>query len=59
MSSGKAFKDLGVSAPEEALAMAELTTKLAAIIANRKLTQARVPGSGSAPTASSLTPPRH
>lgn len=34
------FKDLGVSAPEEALAKAELTAKVAEIIAGRKLTQA-------------------
>jgi len=39
-SSGNVFKDLGVSAPEEALAKAELTARIAEIIAGRKLTQA-------------------
>lgn len=34
------FRDLGVSAPEEALAKAELTAKIAEIIRSRKLTQA-------------------
>ncbi len=40
VSSGNVFKDLGVSAPEEALAKAELTAKIAEIISSRKLTQA-------------------
>ncbi len=40
MSSGNVFKDLGVSAPEEALAKAELTVKIAEIITSRRLTQA-------------------
>jgi predicted XRE-type DNA-binding protein len=40
VSSGNVFKDLGVPAPEEALAKAELTAKIAEIIASRKLTQA-------------------
>ena len=39
-SSGNVFKDLGVAAPEEALAKAELVSRIAAIIANRDLTQA-------------------
>jgi predicted XRE-type DNA-binding protein len=39
MSSGNVFKDLGVSTPEESLAKAELTAKIAGIIASRKLTQ--------------------
>ncbi len=40
VSSGNVFKDLGASALEEALAKAELTAKVAEIIASRKLTQA-------------------
>ncbi len=40
VSSGNVFKDLSVSAPEEALAKAELAAKIAEIIASRKLTQA-------------------
>jgi len=44
MSSGNVFEDLGVSAPEEALAKAELTAKIAEIIASRKLTQAEAAG---------------
>ncbi len=40
VSSGNVFEDLGVSAPEEALAKAELTAKIAEIISRRKLTQA-------------------
>ena len=40
MSSGNVFKDLGVSAPKEALAKAELTAKIMEIIASRRLTQA-------------------
>ncbi len=39
-SSGNVFKDLGVSSPEEALAKAELTAKIAEIVASKKLTQA-------------------
>jgi predicted XRE-type DNA-binding protein len=40
MGSENVFKDLGVSAPEAALAKAELTARIAEIIAGRKLTQA-------------------
>lgn len=39
-SSGNVFKDIAVSSPEEALAKAELTAKIAEIIASKKLTQA-------------------
>jgi len=44
MSSGNVFEDLGVSAPEEALAKAELAAKIAGIIASQKLTQAEAAG---------------
>jgi len=40
VSSGNVFKDLGVSAPEEAQAKAELTAKIAEIIKTAGLTQA-------------------
>lgn len=40
VSTGNVFKDLGVRAPEEALAKAELTAQIAEIIASKKLTQA-------------------
>ena len=40
VSSGNVFADLGVDAPEEALAKAELTAKIAEIIEARGLTQA-------------------
>ena len=39
VSSGNVFADLGVDAPEEALAKAELTAKISEIIAARGLTQ--------------------
>jgi predicted XRE-type DNA-binding protein len=39
-SSGNVFKDLDVEAPEEALAKAELTAKIAEILSDAKLTQA-------------------
>ena len=39
-SSGNVFKDLGVSAPEEAQAKAELTARIAEIITTAGLTQA-------------------
>ena len=38
-SSGNVFKDLEVSSPEEALAKAELTAKIAEAISSRRLTQ--------------------
>ena len=38
-SSGNVFKDLGVSAPEEALARAELTARIAELVAGQGLTQ--------------------
>ncbi len=38
-SSGNVFKDLDLPAPEEALAKAELTAKIAEIIASKGLTQ--------------------
>ena len=40
VSSGNVFADLGVNAPEEALAKAELTAKIAQIIEAKGLTQA-------------------
>ena len=40
VSSGNVFRDLGLPLPEEALAKAELTSKIAAIIASKALTQA-------------------
>ncbi len=40
LSSGNVFADLGVDAPEEALAKAELTIKISEIIEARGLTQA-------------------
>lgn len=39
-SSGNVFKDLGISAPEEALAKAELTARISELIASKGLTQA-------------------
>ena len=39
VSSGNVFADLGVGAPEEALAKAGLAAQIAAIISRRKLTQ--------------------
>jgi predicted XRE-type DNA-binding protein len=39
-SSGNVFKDLGVNAPEEVLAKAELTVRIAGLISRKKLTQA-------------------
>jgi predicted XRE-type DNA-binding protein len=39
VSGGNVFADLGVDAPEEALAKAELTAKISEIIASRGLTQ--------------------
>jgi predicted XRE-type DNA-binding protein len=39
-SSGNVFADLGVEAPEEALAKAELTAKIAQIVETKRLTQA-------------------
>lgn len=39
-SSGNVFKDLGLALPEEALAKAELTAKIADLISHRGLTQA-------------------
>ena len=41
VSSGNVFADLGVPNPEEALAKAELASKIGALIRDRKLTQAR------------------
>jgi predicted XRE-type DNA-binding protein len=41
ISSGNVFADLGVPNPEEALAKAELTNKIAVLIRERKLTQAK------------------
>ncbi len=38
-SSGNVFKDLEVTSPEEALAKAELTAKIAEAISSRRLTQ--------------------
>lgn len=38
--SGNVFADLGVDAPEEALAKAELTARIAEIISAKELTQA-------------------
>lgn len=40
VSSGNVFKDLDLSSPEEALAKAQLTSKIAEIIASKALTQA-------------------
>ncbi len=40
LSSGNVFADLGLDAPEEALAKAELTSKISEIIEARGLTQA-------------------
>ena len=40
-SSGNVFADLGLKNPEELLAKAELVQRIAGIIAERKLTQAR------------------
>ena len=40
VSSGNVFADLGLDAPEEALAKAELTAKIAEIIESKGLTQA-------------------
>ncbi len=40
LSSGNVFKDLDVASPEEALAKAELTSRIAEIIASKGLTQA-------------------
>lgn len=40
VSSGNVFKDLEVSLPEETLAKAELTAKIAELIASKGLTQA-------------------
>jgi predicted XRE-type DNA-binding protein len=39
-SSGNVYKDLGVDAPDEALAKAELTVRIAELISRKKLTQA-------------------
>ncbi|HYV50063.1 MAG TPA: helix-turn-helix transcriptional regulator [Myxococcaceae bacterium] len=39
VSGGNVFADLGVDAPEEALAKAELTAKISKIIADKGLTQ--------------------
>lgn len=39
-SSGNVFQDLDVSQPEEALAKAELTARIAELITKKKLTQA-------------------
>lgn len=41
VSSGNVFADLGVANPEEALAKAELASKVGALIRERKLTQAK------------------
>ena len=41
ISSGNVFADLGVPNPEEALAKAELASKIAALLRERKLTQAK------------------
>ncbi|MGA2216166.1 MAG: helix-turn-helix transcriptional regulator [Bryobacteraceae bacterium] len=41
VSSGNVFADLGVPNPEEALAKAELASKIAALLRERKLTQAK------------------
>jgi predicted XRE-type DNA-binding protein len=41
ISSGNVFADLGVPNPEEALAKAELASKIAALLLERKLTQAK------------------
>ncbi len=41
VSSGNVFADLGVPNPEEALAKAELVTKIASILRERRLTQAK------------------
>jgi predicted XRE-type DNA-binding protein len=41
ISSGNVFADLGLSNPEEALAKAELANKIAVLIADRRLTQAK------------------
>ena len=38
-SSGNVFKDLGVASPDEALAKADLTTRIAALITGQGLTQ--------------------
>ncbi len=40
-SSGNVFADLGLPRPEEALAKAELAQKIAAILGERRLTQAQ------------------
>jgi predicted XRE-type DNA-binding protein len=41
ISSGNVFADLGVPNPEEALAKAELASKIASLLRERKLTQAK------------------
>jgi predicted XRE-type DNA-binding protein len=41
ISSGNVFADLGLPNPEEALAKAELANKIAVLIADRRLTQAK------------------
>ena len=41
VSSGNVFADLGVPNPEEALAKAELASKISALLRERKLTQAK------------------
>jgi predicted XRE-type DNA-binding protein len=41
ISSGNIFADLGVPNPEEALVKAELANKIAALIRDRKMTQAK------------------
>ena len=41
VSSGNVFADLGLPNPEEALAKAELANKIAVLIADRRLTQAK------------------
>ena len=41
ISSGNIFADLGLPNPEEALAKAELANKIAVLIADRRLTQAK------------------
>ncbi len=40
LSSGNVFKDLEIASPEEALAKAKLTSRIAEIIASKGLTQA-------------------
>jgi len=39
VTSGNVFADLGVSAPDEALAKAELAAKIAEVISSKRLTQ--------------------